>query len=1789
MKQTSIYPTVKQLSFSNELKLVVIFTLLFLLNSVFAFSQNVDITVAKTVSDLTPNENQSISYTVTASNNGPANASNVVIKDILPGGITFVSASATQGTYDVNTGLWNVGSINKSAVKTLTINVTVNSFTSGQTVSNSASLYSVNQTDVLSSNDYASVDFTVNSADLQLTKTVNNTSPAIGNTIRYTINVKNNGPSFASGIKVTDTLPAGLTYVTSSTTNGSYNPATKLWTFASQLNSGANVSLTIDATVNTGTAAQVITNTAAIYSFNQHDDITTNNSASASLTVDGADLRITKQANVTSAVPGNTIVYTVTVTNNGPLASNDVQIQDILPAGLTYVSSSATESSYNPATHIWGGTNLDLALNETRTLTINATVNTGTLGSAITNTASVTYASQPDSYTSNNSDSAMVIIGSTDLSITNSVSNSIRSEGDAVVYTVTVTNNGPYAAAAFSVSDILPALVSFVSSSATLGSYNSTTGLWSFGNSTLSATTGSNTAVLTINATVNNNTAGYLVSSTANISTSQSGNNTSNDTSRVSFQVSGADLQVSTTSSNAAPVEGESFSYTITVTNNGPNAVSNVTVSDALPVGLRFVSATTSNGAYSSATGNWTGISLANGASATLIITTNFEVAKTLVNTATITSSSELDANTTNNSSSITVAGYKNFAAGACIINMGVTPQTYNNGLRPYGLVYQLVRTYKIPVYWSVNPNKTFVDAANKVDQTDFTVSGTSYKGGAFIVPAEYVSTVQTIINTWVSAYPGLTVNFNQPAFTAPIYNYITSFPNAVLDLQNGAKIRDAFYINAGVPDSSYRLGTPADLVNCDDIYAMPHADPQSWTLASGYAQTLKSFVTNGGHLWAACHSASALESLVDINGDGNPDMNFLSNAGLVPWGSHSDGTPPYNYSTSQGLFNPLIASDPFMQFVGTLDGALQNGSEQIYIPYSQGWRSTTKIGIYDIDHPQVTNGTYAPGPAAALVYGRGFGNSTYGMVMYEASHSIAGGTVAENVAAARIYGNFLLNAGIERRPELYNFSVSDSLETGDTINVSVSVTGGTPNYSITWTSTNGGSFVNPNALSTQFIAPTVTVATDCIIRVTVTDACGRINFFSRVVRVNPISYGTIGDLVWDDQNGNAIQDPGEPGISGVSVTLTRQNGTTVNATTDASGKYTFTNVKHGTYSISFTTPSGYVATTANVGSDDAKDSDPIGGTVSGIVLTSGQNNLTIDAGFKSTNLSLGKFVWDDQNNNGIQDSGEPFINGANVNLYNDANGDNIPDGVAVSTTTTNVGGVYSFTGLTPGNYIVGVVIPAGYAAGTTTATSSNPNNDNNSDNNGVTTLTGELRSNSIALTAGGEPTTDGDGSNGNLTLGFALKGTGSIGDRVWDDFNANGLQDSGEQGLAGVNVVLTYPNAVTVNLTTDANGLYAFNNLAPGTYTLTFTTPSGFTAASSNIGSDDTKDSDPIGGVVSGILLTAGQVNTFNDAGFVCIGIHTSSVQTACEIYNWHGVDYTTSGTYIYNYLSGTGCPSTDTLHLTVNYGTHNASTQVACETYNWHGTDYTTSGDYTYSYTNGAGCASVDTLHLTVNYGTHNASTQVACETYNWHGTDYTTSGDYTYSYTNGAGCASVDTLHLTVNYGTHNATTQVACETYNWHGTDYTTSGDYTYSYTNGAGCASVDTLHLTVNYGTHNASTQVACETYNWHGTDYTTSGDYTYSYTNGAGCASVDTLHLTVNYGTHNATTQVACETYNWHGTDYTTSGDYTYSYTNGAGCASVDTLHLTVNYGTHNASTQVACETYNWHGTDYTT
>ncbi len=153
----------------------------------------------------------------------------------------------------------------------------------------------------------------------------------------------------------------------------------------------------------------------------------------------------------------------------------------------------------------------------------------------------------------------------------------------------------------------------------------------------------------------------------------------------------------------------------------------------------------------------------------------------------------------------------------------------------------------------------------------------------------------------------------------------------------------------------------------------------------------------------------------------------------------------------------------------------------------------------------------------------------------------------------------------------------------------------------------------------------------------------------------------------------------------------------------------------------------------------------------------------------------------------------------------------------------------------------------------------------------------------------------------------------------------------------------------------------------------------------------------------------------------------------------------------------------------IAINRSTYRAFNLTVCDTITWNGTLYDTSGTYLYNYTNASGCPSVDTLHLTVNYTTNRSQTATQCEFYYWawHNESYTTSGIYTFSYVNANGCPSVDTLYLTINNGTHNSITDTACLTYSWNGNTYNSSGLYTYSYLNASNCPSVDTLRLTVN--------------------------------------------------------------------------------------------------------------------------
>lgn len=231
-----------------------------------------DISILKIADKTSANVGDTVNFTLVVKNTGTLAATGVVASDTLPSTLTFVSATSTQGIYSATTSLWNIGNLGIGASATTTITAIVKSGTAGLTINNTGTASSTSS-DANPLNNSSSVTVTVNSpggggggvpsADLSIVKTVSNTSPNPGDIITYTLVVKNSGPNTADNVTATDTLSSILTFISSTSTQGSFSPTTSVWTLGTLLN-GQSATTTIVATVNAGSAGQSITNSAVV-------------------------------------------------------------------------------------------------------------------------------------------------------------------------------------------------------------------------------------------------------------------------------------------------------------------------------------------------------------------------------------------------------------------------------------------------------------------------------------------------------------------------------------------------------------------------------------------------------------------------------------------------------------------------------------------------------------------------------------------------------------------------------------------------------------------------------------------------------------------------------------------------------------------------------------------------------------------------------------------------------------------------------------------------------------------------------------------------------------------------------------------------------------------------------------------------------------------------------------------------------------------------------------------------------------------------------------------------------------------------------------------------------------------------------------------------------------------------------------------------------------------------------------------------------------------------------------
>ena len=362
----------------------------------------------------------------------------------------------------------------------------------------------------------------------------------------------------------------------------------------------------------------------------------------------------------------------------------------------------------------------------------------------------------------------------------------------------------------------------------------------------------------------------------------------------------------------------------------------------------------------------------------------------------------------------------------------------------------------------------------------------------------------------------------------------------------------------------------------------------------------------------------------------------------------------------------------------------------------------------------------------------------------------------------------------------------------------------------------------------------------------------------------------TIGDFVWEDVNGNGIQDGGEPGLDGINVSLSGMDGTggAVNLgpiATSGGGMYMFTDLAPGMYTITFgALPANNFFTYMALGGnpDDDSDADMITGVAPDVVVVSGDVIDDIDAGVY-IGAEISDFVWEDLNGDGIQDAGEPGLDGIVVSL---SGIDGAGNPVNLGPINTAGGGMYLFDELAPGMYTITFgALPANHFF-TYMGLGGNNTTDSDAD-----------------MTSGVAPSVTVESGDIIDDVDAGVYVGAEISNFVWEDLNGDGIQDAGEPGLDGIDITLTGIDGSgmavgPIVVTSAGGGAYIFDMLAPGDYELTFAanlTGPNYYRTLQDQGGDDTADSDAnqTTGLTATVTLISADTNMDMDAGYYRAG----------------------------------------------------------------------------------------------------------------------------------------------------------------------------------------------------------------------------------------------------------------------------------------------------------------------------
>lgn len=557
---------------------------------------------------------QRLTYTLTLRNAGPSAATNVLLTDTLPASLSYIAADSSPECAEQAAGvICSIGTLGVNASHPITLVTRVRPDTRTQ-VNNSARTDGA-EFDPNTANNTATAQTNVTArANLVVSK---HGTPAdtvaLGDVLTYTIGVTNTGPSSALAVTLLDPLPRGAKFksassgcltqtITITPTGRAGRPytTTQVSCALGALNpigdpAPNSTFVTVAVTVSAGVGGSLV-NTAQITATEAL--ITATATTTQTVLNANANLSIAKSASPDPVTAGRGVTYTLTITNAGPFSADEPIVTDTLPAGVAFTNEITPSSVFSLTSLVndqivWSAPFLDAG--EVTSITFAASIDPAVTAPSLSNTAVITSGTPDLNEADNSAQAASPITTTANLAIGQRGPSTVVA-GTSLTYTLVITNNGPSDAQNVRITDILSEGLSYQMSSLqsdfnVIGlTLNGQTVMWEVGSVPAHAT-----GLLTFTADVTNTLPrGALILNRASIAADTADADPANNHASLTTTTTvAASLQVqkATEPVNAAAVAGQALTYRLNVRNFGPSQATSVVLTDALPNGLTFVSA----------------------------------------------------------------------------------------------------------------------------------------------------------------------------------------------------------------------------------------------------------------------------------------------------------------------------------------------------------------------------------------------------------------------------------------------------------------------------------------------------------------------------------------------------------------------------------------------------------------------------------------------------------------------------------------------------------------------------------------------------------------------------------------------------------------------------------------------------------------------------------------------------------------------------------------------------------------------------------------------------------------------------------------------------------------------------------------------------------------------------------------------------------------------------------------------------------------------------------------------